>query len=191
MNESKEDLLLHPVRLRLILSVAGRRVTAQQLTRELPDVPQASLYRNIRKLVSAGILEVVEERLVRNTMERTFALPNANLLLTAEEVANASPKEHLRLFTRFLGLLLGYFSRYVHSARVDVVRDHMMYRMFAMYLSDAEVGRLGRDLNEVFSRHAGKGAGGARRRFVIGIVSMPDGGDPPQLASKVNGGISQ
>ena len=112
MNEPKEDLLLHPTRLRLILSVAGRRVTAQELARELPDVPQASLYRNIRTLVAAGILEVVEERKVRNTIERTYALPNTNLLLTAEELRKASPKEHLSFFTRFLGLLLGYFSRW-------------------------------------------------------------------------------
>lgn len=191
MDEPKEDLLLHPTRLRLILSVAGRRVTAQELARELPDVPQASLYRNIRTLVSAGILAVVEERKVRNTTERTYALPNTNLLLTAEELRKASPKEHLSFFTRFLGLLLGYFSRYAQGRDIDTVRDQVTYRMFPLYLSESEVGRLRRGLDELFARFTSSGGGRGRRRYVIGIVAMPDAGDSGPATTRGNGGTSE
>ena len=56
MNKIKEDLLFHPVRLRIVLATAGRQVTAQQLAGELPDIPQATLYRNINMLTNGGIL---------------------------------------------------------------------------------------------------------------------------------------
>lgn len=173
VNMSKEDLLLHPVRLRVILAVAGRRVTAQQLAAELPDVPQASLYRNLRALVDAGIVSVVEEHRVKNTVERTFALPETNLTLSPADLEGAGPTEHLRLFTRFLGMLLGYFSRYAHSGRVDLKRDRAAYQMFSLDLSDAEAARLSRELSAVFKRFA-ENKGGARRRFVFSITAIPE-----------------
>ncbi len=71
MNKTRQDLLLHPVRQRILLATAGRRVTAQQLVNAMPDVPQATLYRNINKLAGAGLLVVVGERRVRNTVEKT------------------------------------------------------------------------------------------------------------------------
>lgn len=111
MNKVKEDLLLHPVRLRILLTTAGRRVTAQQLATELPDIPQATLYRNINTLAAAGILSVVQERRVRNTIEKTYALPEQDLRLTKEDLENADPEDYVRLFTQYLGLQLGYYVR--------------------------------------------------------------------------------
>ena len=43
----------------------GAPETAQQLSEELQDVPQATLYRHLNKLEHAGVLVVAEERQVR------------------------------------------------------------------------------------------------------------------------------
>src|SRR5215831_1697445 len=60
------DLLLHPVRLRILQTFLGdRTLTTSDLQAELPDVPPASLYRHVGKLVDAGVLAVVSERRVR------------------------------------------------------------------------------------------------------------------------------
>jgi hypothetical protein len=173
-DETREDLLLHPVRLRVILAVAGRQVTAGQLAGELPDVPQATLYRAIRTLVAADILRVVKEQRVRNTTEKTYALPNQNLALTAADLAHALPADHLRLFTRYLGLLLGYYARYVQDRVVDFARDHITFGMFPVYLSDAEAQRLGRGINALFEPLLKNQASPRRRRFVFGLASLLD-----------------
>ena len=174
MDETREDLLLHPVRLRLILAVVGRQVTAGQLAIELPDVPQATLYRAIRTLVAAGILSVVKERRVRNTTEKTYALPNQNLALTPADLANARPTDHLRLFTRYLGLLLGYYARYVQDGAIDLERDHISFGMFPVYLSDAEARRLGRSINALFAPLLKNHASPKRRRHILGLISLLD-----------------
>jgi DNA-binding transcriptional ArsR family regulator len=173
-DETREDLLLHPVRLRVILAVAGRQVTAGELAGELPDVPQATLYRAIRTLVAAGILSVVKERQVRNTTEKTYALPNPNLALTPADLAGASPADHLRLFTRYLGLLLGYYARYVQDGVVDLARDHIAFGMFPVYMSDAEAHKLGRSINALFQPLLKNQASPRRRRFVFGLTSLLD-----------------
>src|ERR1700689_4133268 len=69
------DLLLHPVRLRIVKAFLGdRALTTAQLAAELDDVPAGSLYRHIALLTKAGVLQVVAERRVRGAVERTYAM---------------------------------------------------------------------------------------------------------------------
>jgi hypothetical protein len=49
------DLLLHPVRLRIVKEFIGdRALTTSQLAAELEDVPPGSLYRHVARLTRAG-----------------------------------------------------------------------------------------------------------------------------------------
>jgi hypothetical protein len=174
MNKAKENLLLHPLRLRIILAAAGRQVTAQQLADDLPDIPQATLYRNINTLAAAGILSVVQERKVRNTFEKTYALPEQGLLLTVDDLKNAQPEDYIRLFTQYLGQLLGYYARYIQKGNVDLVRDNVLIQMFPVYLSDAEIQQLGQALNAALLPFMKNGPSPERRRTIFGLVSLPD-----------------
>ena len=55
------ELIFHPVRLRVIVALArSTPMTAQQLAEVLGDVPPATLYRHLNKLLVGGILRVVE-----------------------------------------------------------------------------------------------------------------------------------
>jgi hypothetical protein len=174
MNKVKEDLLLHPVRLRIILATAGRQVTAQQLAKELPDVPQATLYRNINTLAAGGMLVVVRERRVRNTVEKTYALPDQSLMLTAEDLEDAQPEDYIRLFTQYLGLLLGYYVRYIQEGNVDLNRDNVLFQMFPAYLSQVEAQELGQALKATLLPYVKNGPSPERQRSIFGLISLPD-----------------
>ena len=65
MTQKKVDMMLHPVRLRILLTLVGNRLTAQDLAQALPEIPQATLYRHIHHLVGAGLLSIDETRSVR------------------------------------------------------------------------------------------------------------------------------
>ncbi len=170
----KEDLLLHPVRLRIVMAILGREVTAQQLASELPDVPQATLYRNINALAAGGILVVVRERRVRNTVEKTYALTKQSLWLTADDLRNAGPDEAVRLFTRYLGLLLGYFTRYIRRDDVDLSRDNILFQTFPLYLSQAEGQELGQAIRAAVLPFLKNAPSPERQRTVIGLMALPD-----------------
>ena len=79
------EILLHPVRLRSVLSVAGRAKTSRAIQDDLDDIPQATLYRHINRLVEAEVLEVVDEQQVRGGVERTLAL--------AEDAGSLAPAD--------------------------------------------------------------------------------------------------
>ena len=71
------DLVLHPVRSRLVQQPSGRLRTTTPPREAPPDVTQAPLYRHVTALLEAGVVTVVEERRVRGATERTLALGDA------------------------------------------------------------------------------------------------------------------
>jgi len=69
------DLLLHPVRLRIVQAFLGdRALTTSALIAELGTSPPPGLYRHVARLVDAGVLAVVAERRARGALERTYVL---------------------------------------------------------------------------------------------------------------------
>ena len=174
MSEVKENLLLHPVRLRIILAAVGRQVNAQQLADELPDIPQATLYRNINTLAAGGILVVVRERRVHNTIEKTYALPDRSLMLTMEDLKDAQPEDYIRLVTQYLGLLLGYYVRYIEKGNVDFARDNVLFQTFPVYLSQVEIQELGQAIKAALLPYLKNEPSPDRRRYILGLISLPD-----------------
>ena len=111
---------------------------------------------------------------VRNTLEKTYALAEEGLFLTPEDLKNARPEDYIRLFTQYLGQLLGYYARYIQAGNVDIVRDHLAFEMFPVFLSETEVQSLGRALNVALRPYLKNGPSPARRRSVLGLVAIPD-----------------
>src|SRR5271170_2029684 len=114
------DLLLHPVRLRIVKAFLGdRALTNSQLAAELDDVPAGSLYRHIALLTKAGVLQVVAERRVRGAIERTYAMRLLAAQLQPGEVRAMTREEHSRAFMAYVAGLLADFDRYLASEPED------------------------------------------------------------------------
>ena len=50
VKKTKVDLILHPIRMRILMALSGSQKTSQQLADDLRDVPQATLYRLVAEL---------------------------------------------------------------------------------------------------------------------------------------------
>ncbi len=72
--DAAQDLLLNPIRLRMIGAMACGKRTAGEIGEALPDVPAATLYRHLKKLADAGVVTVVATRPARGALERIYAL---------------------------------------------------------------------------------------------------------------------
>jgi hypothetical protein len=174
------DLLLHPVRLRIVKAFLGdRALTTSQLAGELDDVPAGSLYRHVAKLTAAGVLQVVAERRVRGAMERTYTLRLFAAQIQPGEAAAMTLDEHGQAFMAYVAGLLADLDRYLASAPPDPARDGAAYRVAAMWLTDAELADLRRDLLTVFQPRLASPPGEGRRRHMFYSISLPAPDQPP------------
>lgn len=180
MNTPKADLILHPVRMRVIMALAGRQMTVRQISALLPDVPSATLYRHLNTMTAGGILTVVEENRVRGTVEKVYALasPQAGHL-GAGDVANLTKDEHMQLFTAFVVTLLGDFARYLNSRDpIDPAKDFVGFHKYPLYLSDEELRAFVQELNALFIRFAASPHAPERTRRLLSLITMPDFDQP-------------
>lgn len=167
------DLLLHPVRLRIVQAFLGdRALTTSQLSAELSDIPPASLYRHVARLVDADVLQVVAERRVRGALERTYVLRVAAASIRADEIAAMSADDHRQAFTAFVAGLLADMDRYLRRDDFDPIRDQVGYRLAAMWLDDAEYIELLHDVARVFQPRLANGPREGRKRRVLATVSL-------------------
>src|SRR5437764_553125 len=133
------DLLLHPVRLRILKAFLGdRALTTSQLAAELNDVPAGSLYRHVALLTKAGVLQVVAERRVRGAVERTYTLRLLAAQVGLAEAAAMTPDEHAQAFLAYVAGLLADFDRYLAAGTPNLARDGVLQAAWA-----AELGRKG------------------------------------------------
>jgi hypothetical protein len=174
------DLLLHPVRLRIVKAFLGdRALTTSQLAGELDDVPAGSLYRHVALLTEAGVLQVVAERRVRGAVERTYTLRLFAAQIQPGEVAAMTLDEHAQAFMAYIAGLLADFDRYLASAPPDPARDGAGYRVAAMWLTDTELAQLRQDLVTVLQPRLANPPGEGRRRHMLYSVFLPAPDQPP------------
>ncbi len=168
------DLILHPIRLRVIQAFLGdRALTTTELRSELPDVAPATLYRQVARLVDAGVLGIVAERRVRGATERTYVLRVSSANIGLDELESMTVEDHRHAFIAFVAGLLADFDRYLSRGDVDLVRDGVSYRLAGMWLNDPEFAELMRDLARVLQPRVANPPKAGRRRRILGYVLLP------------------
>ncbi|NEA44005.1 helix-turn-helix domain-containing protein [Streptomyces sp. SID11385] len=172
---STANLLLHPVRMRILQTLVGAGdLTTAQLRARMPDIPTATMYRHIAVLTQAGILEVASERPVRGTAERSYRVRQEKALVADEERPEMTKEDHRQAFTVFTGALAAGFDRYLAREDSEPAREGVMYRQGAVWLTDEEFASLVSNLEEVAARYAHRTPDDGRARHLLSLVVVPD-----------------
>src|SRR5262249_29281083 len=137
------------------------------------DVPPASLYRHVARLVDAGVVAVVAERRVRCALERSYVLRLTAATVGLDEVAAMSADDHRQAFMAFVAGLLGDFDRYLARGDIDLLRDGVTYRLAGLWLDDAEYTELLRELTRVLQPRLTNPPRPGRKRRILGYVLLP------------------
>jgi DNA-binding transcriptional ArsR family regulator len=173
---SSEDLevVIHPVRLRILQSLEAGPRTTQQIADKLSDVPKSSLYRHLKLLLKSEFVSVSKIRVVQGIQEKVYQL-NRPARLGPEAVADISADDHLRYFTTYLMVLLRGFSNYLSSSlEPDFVEDRAGYSEVSFWASDVEFDTLVQNMNQALLPLLEQPAGEGRRRRRMAIITYPD-----------------
>jgi helix-turn-helix protein len=168
------ELLLHPVRIRIVHAFAGARVrTTSDLQTRLPDVPHTSLYRHVGLLAAAGVLEVAGEQRVRGTVERSYRLNRQRATLDEDAVEGMPIEAHRRAFAAAMAALIAEFGSYLDHGDADPSRDLVGYRQIPVWLSPAELDTLITEMQALLTRAISHKPTSQRRQYLLSPILFP------------------
>lgn len=166
------DVVLNPVRLRIVQQLGGRERTTAQLREALPDVPQATLYRHVAALVEVGVVEIVSERRVRGAVERTLALGERMAVVDHAELRTMSDARLRSAFLTFLGEVAGDFDRFLDSDDAPL-RDFVGFTRAQLYVNAEDLATIQSGLMELLAPYLTE-TSEDRRRVSLSTVLLPE-----------------
>ena len=169
-------LLLHPVRLRLVYAMrAGGRLTTGELCSRLPELPKATVYRQVDRLARGGIFEVDSERRVRGVVERTYRLVADATAVSVTDALAMTTEDHRRGFTAAVAALMADFGAYLDRVDARPVSDAVTYRQFVVWLDPRERSQFIGELTRIVRAMVDNAPGHARAPYRLSTVFFPAG----------------
>jgi DNA-binding transcriptional ArsR family regulator len=168
------DLLLHPVRLRVVHALSGgRELTTTELCARLPEVSKVTVYRQVAVLVEGGFLEVAGEHRVRGAVERRYRLRQDRPVIDADTAAAMTPEDHRRGFATAMAVLIAEFNAYLDREGADPVTDGVSYRQGTLWLSPDELAELTRTMLGVLRDSTANGPAPGRAPYLLSPILFP------------------
>lgn len=141
-------IIMNPVRQRIVqYLILHEKGTPKEIGEELSDIPTASLYRHIKTLFSGGCIEVLEEKQVRGTVEKTYGL-------VKRPMGDTPQKEDIAyLIQASLLSIMASFQQYFLKEEADPVKDMLSLTTSTLMLSDEEYMEMTAKMGAVISEY--------------------------------------
>lgn len=166
--KSLEDILLNPVRMRIVQHLSSiESATVGQLAELMKDVPRTTLYRHINMLSERDLLTVVKEEKIRGTYEREYAL---NIGKLQEASANNPIEKSVYLF---IMKLLTDFEGYFKIQGADPIKDRLFLSKNTLLLSDEEFDQFKMEYFEIVKKYMNMPIDKERRTRSVSLISSP------------------
>ncbi|NCA93381.1 ArsR family transcriptional regulator [bacterium] len=161
------DIVLNPVRMRIIQSLAVRQnMTTTEICEIISDVPRTTLYRHIKILLGNDILSVVSEQKVRGSLERTLAL-NVGEITKHNSLENAAQKAFVFLMNKYAAI-----HNYFNSKSPDPAKDKVFLNNTILMTTDQEFDQFLSELRELIIKYNYEFSEERKARD-ISIISVP------------------
>jgi DNA-binding transcriptional ArsR family regulator len=168
------DLLLHPVRLRIVHALSGgRALTTTQLCTGLPDVSRVTVYRQVALLVDGGFLEVAGEQRVRGAVERRYRLHQDRPVIDADAAAAMTLEDHRRGFAAAMAVLIAEFNAYLDRDGAAPAADGVSYRQGMLWLSPDELAEMTRKMLGVLRDSVANKPTPGRAPYLLSPILFP------------------
>lgn len=174
MSMTALDLLLHPVRLRIVNALSqGRTLTTGELCSRLTGVSQATVYRHVGMLMNGGILEVEGEEQVRGAVQRRYRLREERARVAAEVGKSMSREDHRRAFGGAMAALIAEFNAYIARKDANPFDDRVGYRQGTIWLTEGEITTLIREIRGALAAPMANPPATGRRPYLLSTIFFP------------------
>lgn len=146
-----------------------KQVTISEILSENPNVPRATLYRKIEKMLEVGAIYVAQTRKVRGQIENIYAIKDIY-------INSPQSEDGMKIVTMSLMQIIGLYDKYFQSDNADVERDKLFLLNYAVELSDGDFSEMMKEILGVVDKYQKKQSENARLRNLY-FISAPKGED--------------
>ncbi|MCP1103330.1 hypothetical protein M2454_001418 [Aequitasia blattaphilus] len=168
------DCLMNPIMGKIYMNLSGgKEMTAKQLAQLHPDIPQTTLYRYIKRMLTEGVIKTVKETPVRGTIERTYALAIDFKAGIASIVDDNSGEAYMALFMQYISGLTKLFGDYCKKSDIDIKGDISFFNAVPIYISDEELEEAIRQMDEIAAKIMENKPSKERKLRTLGTILTP------------------
>jgi len=143
MNEKLIECLTNPARHRLLMTINEQgQATTKELAQITVKLPQATLYRYLKKMVTDGLIKVVAENQIRNVREKVYGMAidlEAEIKKIAEDTSGAT---FIAQFQNFTNGLMEEFQNYLNDNEIPTSGFAFGFGMLPIHVSNKEAWEL-------------------------------------------------
>ena len=160
------EIVMNPVRQRIFqYFLLHKTGTVKEIRKALPDVPSASLYRHIKKILTdSTILMVVGENRIRGTVKSVYQL-NKDAMETEDDTGNAIQMSLLSICATFV--------KYFSSGKADPKKDMLLFTNCTLLLTDEEFSGFLTEINQIAVKYIKKEEVEGSKTRQITLISAP------------------
>jgi hypothetical protein len=151
----------------------GGSLTTGELCARLPDLPKATVYRQVERLVRAGVFVVEGERRIRGAVERRYRLALDAASVSPEDARGMTLEDHRQAFTAAMAALIADFGAYLDRDGAEPTADLVSYRQYVVWLSDEERAQLIASLARTVIAFARNARSDARTPHLLSTIFFP------------------
>ncbi len=174
MNDKIMDYLVNPVTNKLLVELHFKeQATTKELSEICNDIPQATLYRYLNRLLKDGMIKVVAENEVRGTIEKVYTL-NVDLAKTTEEIKSSNDGEKLMYIVN-TGIIniLAEFREYIAKGNFDLRNDGITFAVSSFYASDEEYQEMMKKMGSIIQDVSGNKVTPQRKLRSLNLIITP------------------
>jgi DNA-binding transcriptional ArsR family regulator len=157
---------LHPVRSRILSAIAGADLSPLEIVEALGDVPTGSIYRHLKILEDAGVLEVVGTHGAPGSVHRIYGLPRKQTLLSEEERASIDPETFSALISMLTTMVKARAEWAAPTIKKELATGHVSAMAKTVFLTDAEVSAIREIVTRAYHSEERESDPDCKRRFM-------------------------
>lgn len=168
------EYFIHPVKSRVLMGIMKKeRASAKELAAEFPDIPQATLYRYLKRMLEDEMIVLVEEKKIRGMVEKVYAI-SPELFSKNQSIPEENTGEwYLKMFTSFMAGLYREFSDYAKRPDINLMEQPSGFSVCPVTASPEELRQISLEFQKILAPYMEYQPGAGRSMHSIGIVITP------------------
>lgn len=174
LNKSLIESISNPVKFRLLIEILKNgEATAKYLSEQCSDIPQTTLYRNLKRMTADGLLKISAETQIRGTVERTYTTA-FDITDPQEMLSRNSGAMYMQMFLQYIMIFARQFQTYCGTPGIRIKEDMSGFSLTQLYLTDEELNETIAAVAKIFGQVQGNKPDKDRKLRTIGLIISPE-----------------